>query len=129
MSRTFKHIKQAKYLKSRKKRWETDYTELKYEGYKYIWPDFNTTVGTITRTVYLKKAGVHPKRRRSSAEPSYHYPYYLKSTPMWWIHLFMNRPQRRKCRIWEREAIKYTISKLEELDKPSVSRKPHLYYW
>ena len=51
------------------------------------------------------------------------------STPSWWTHTFMNKPQRRKGALWEREVVKTQVTNLEEVDNPSVSRKPHIYYW
>jgi hypothetical protein len=51
------------------------------------------------------------------------------STPSEWTRLMMNRPQRRQGNLWEREAAKTDISSLGDLDKPNVSRKPHVYYW
>jgi hypothetical protein len=51
------------------------------------------------------------------------------STPAWWTRLTMNRPQRRRCKLWERDALKSTLDSLDDLDKPIISRKPHIYYW
>jgi hypothetical protein len=51
------------------------------------------------------------------------------STPAWWTRLMMNRPQRRECKLWERDALKSSPDSLDDLDKPSISRKPHIYYW
>ena len=51
------------------------------------------------------------------------------STPSWWTRLTMNRPQRRRCKLWERDALKSTLDSLDDLDKPIISRKPHIYYW
>ena len=51
------------------------------------------------------------------------------NTPGWWTRLTMNRPQRRKCKLWERDALKSSLDSLDDLDKPIISRKPHIYYW
>ena len=51
------------------------------------------------------------------------------STPAWWTRLMMNRPQRRECKLWERDALKSSLDSLDDLDKPIISRKPHIYYW
>lgn len=51
------------------------------------------------------------------------------STPSEWTRIMMNKPQRREGSLWEREVVKCQVSDLEEVDKPSVSRKPHIYYW
>lgn len=53
--------------------------------------------------------------------------HWLQSTPSWWTRLMMNRPQRRKGRLWEASA-KFTTG-LEEEDPPMVSKKPHKYFW
>jgi hypothetical protein len=51
------------------------------------------------------------------------------NTPGWWTRLVMNRPQRRRCKLWERDALKTSPDSLDDLDKPIISRKPHIYYW
>ena len=51
------------------------------------------------------------------------------STPSWWTRLLMTKPQRREGTLWEREVVKTQLTELEEVDKPSVSRKPHIYYF
>ena len=51
------------------------------------------------------------------------------NTPGWWTRLVMNRPQRRKCKLWERDALKSSLDSLDDLDKPIISRKPHIYFW
>lgn len=51
------------------------------------------------------------------------------STPSWWTRLVMNRPQRRAGRIWEHTAAHTAKEELDVLDTPSVSHKPHQYYW
>lgn len=49
------------------------------------------------------------------------------NTPSWWVRLMMTRPQRKAGKTWERKAA--TALDIEELDTPSVSRKPHYYFW
>ena len=51
------------------------------------------------------------------------------TTPMWWIREMMNQPQRAKGRQWEKSVLKVDINDLDIIDYPSVSRKPHIYYW
>ena len=51
------------------------------------------------------------------------------NTPGWWTRLVMNRPQRRRCKLWERDALKSSLDSLDDLDKPIISRKPHIYFW
>jgi hypothetical protein len=64
------------------------------------------------------------KPKKSRSEDIWHW---LSGTPSWWINLFMIRPQRVKGRLWEQKA--KLATDLEEIDKPSVSKKPHKYYW
>jgi len=49
------------------------------------------------------------------------------STPSWWTRLMMNRPQRAAGRLWEKKVVHE--ADLENVDKPSVSKKPHQYFW
>ena len=51
------------------------------------------------------------------------------TTPMWYIREFMNQPQRAKGRQWEKTVLKVDINDLDIIDYPSVSKKPHWYYW
>lgn len=52
-----------------------------------------------------------------------------RGTPSWWTKMCMIKPQRREGSLWERKVVKTQVTELEEVDKPSVSRKPHIYYW
>lgn len=55
---------------------------------------------------------------------------WLRYTPSWWTNVFMTRPLRREAKLWEREVQKIdSLEELEEIDKPNVSKKPHVYYW
>lgn len=58
---------------------------------------------------------------------SYRGPNWVQSTPSWWTHVHMNRPQRhenrRLCRLIV--AGDHTDSTVW----PVGSRKPHRYYW
>jgi len=54
---------------------------------------------------------------------------WYSATPSWWTRLMMNRPQRAEAHKWEQNAKHTPIDQLEELDTPSVSRKPHVYFW
>lgn len=49
------------------------------------------------------------------------------STPSWWTRLMMNRPQRRKGKLWE-AGVKFEAV-TEETDPPGASKKPHKYFW
>ena len=50
-------------------------------------------------------------------------------TPMWWIREHMTQPQRTHGKEWERQIVKFAREDLVDAELPSVSRKPHLYYW
>lgn len=41
----------------------------------------------------------------------------------------MNRPQRRKAALWQRDIEKSAKADLDEADKPLSGHKPHIYYW
>lgn len=43
--------------------------------------------------------------------------------------MFMNRPQRHKGRMWEKDVVKLDADGIEEADAPGVSKKPHKYFW
>ncbi len=125
MSRTYKDIKRYKRRAESKASWETRYDVYEYYGVVYSYPDYNETTKTVLRTKYLKKAGVLTKKRKNDYSKDHWY----RSTPSWWTHLFMTRPQRRKGRVWECEVVKSQVIALEEADPPSVGKKPHIYYW
>ena len=108
MSRTYKHIKRVKLKKFYAERWDTLYEPQELGMYWHR----------------LKKPGVLPKlSKRLDTEDHW------MSTPSWWTRLCMLKPQRRAGSLWEREVVKCQVADLEEVDKPSVSRKPHIYYW
>ena len=73
---------------------------------------------------YINLPTTKPKKRKE-VDTEWHW----MGTPSWWTSLFMNRPQRRRCKLWQRDALKTCLDSLEDLDKPSISRKPHIYYW
>lgn len=72
----------------------------------------------------LKVAGVLTKKRKE-CDFEWHW---LQSTPSWWTRCMMNRPQRRRSRVWEHEVVKYHIYD-DTLEPPLLGRKPHLYYY
>ena len=102
MSRTYKH----KRLITLREYWNKDREPI--EGTFY----------------YIDLPTTKPKKRKE-LDTEYHW----MSTPSWWTRLTMNRPQRRKCKLWERDALKTCLDSLDDLDKPIISRKPHIYYW
>ena len=71
----------------------------------------------------LEKAGVLTKKKRHYQE------YHGMPTPMWWIREHMTQPQRTHGKEWERQIIKFVREDLVDAELPSVSRKPHHYYW
>lgn len=80
---------------------------------------------TVTRYWYKQLPGVKTKKKKS-VDCEWHW---LGSTPSRWTRMTMNRPQRRQNHLWEHTATHTPIDELEELDKPNVSRKPHIYYY
>lgn len=108
MSRTYKHIKQSKLKKFYEERWDTLYE----------------TVETTTFWRRLQRPGVLPKRRKELDVEDH-----WMSTPSWWTHLCMLKPQRRQGSLWEREVVKTPIEELDGVDLPNVSNKPHIYYY
>lgn len=109
MSRTYKD----KPSKFKYEPWDKDRYLLKtnvgdyFHHYNYLW----------TKTTKTKK--------RKEQDTEWHW----MGTPSDWTRLMMNKPQRRAGTLWEREVVKCQVADLEEVDKPSVSRKPHIYYW
>jgi TATA-binding protein-associated factor Taf7 len=88
-----------------------DYTFKDSEGYEVTW--FR----------YLDLPGVHTKKKRSYRERHW------MTTPMWWVRLMMNQPQRVATKQWEKKVVKVRVEDIIDLDTPSVSRRPHWYYW
>lgn len=84
---------------------------------------YEETKDTYTHIIYLQKPGVKLKKKRNYVEWNW------MTTPMWWIREFMTRPQRAKGRQWEHKVKQLSSEELEDVDKPSVGRKPHVYYW
>lgn len=74
-----------------------------------------------TRIKYTKRAGVHTKKPKHIDTEDH-----WQSTPSWWTRLVMNKPQRRKGRVWERCVL---LEDFDLVDPPGVSKKPHQYYW
>ena len=94
--------------------------------YEYIDGQWANTgkVETVTGYYYLTEAGVKTKKPRSHNERHW------MPTPMWWIREFMTQPQRTRGKEWERRVVKCDgVDSIIDLDQPTVSRKPHLYFW
>jgi len=43
--------------------------------------------------------------------------------------MMMQKPQRRKASMWQRDAEKSSKADLDNLDKPPHGKKPHWYFW
>ena len=54
-------------------------------------------------------------------------PIFPMATPSWFTRLEMNRPQRREEHIWEREVL--IADDLEEIDAPTIGKRPLKYYY
>ena len=124
MSRTYKdrHWK----LRFPESRWDFGTQQIAYEATRRIYNvetgHYEDTDETCTWYYYVPIAGIKTKKKRKHNN-EWHW---LGATPSWWTNLMMNRPQRRKGRMWER---KVHFEDLEETDPPGVSKKPHQYYW
>ena len=81
-------------------------------------------VGNRKYIDYLEYPGVLTKKKKH-LDTEHHW----MSTPMWWVREFMNQPQRTRGKQWERKIVKCPVKELIDEELPSVSRKPHLYYW
>lgn len=88
-----------------------EYTVTNSEGDEFIWYS------------YLDVAGAHTKKKRSYKERHW------MTTPMWWVRLMMNQPQRVATKQWEKQVVRAKVEDIIDLDTPSVSRRPHCYYW
>ena len=104
MSRTYKDNKRVRHWNDY---WMQDKVPCEYYGYR------------LTKTT-------KPKLRKE-VDTEDHW----MSTPSWWTHLIMIRPQRRAGRVWESAFVNTDIDMwaLQEVDAPGVSKRPHQYYW
>ena len=76
---------------------------------------------------YLYLKTTKPKKRKKQDTENH-----WMSTPGWWVNMFMNKPQRRATKLWEQNFSNKDIPTEDDIDyydTPSVSRKPHIYYW
>lgn len=138
MSRTYKdqplHIRfEDRYNWKDKANWHKFEYEVKMIGYrtgtywyedrKKIFVPFDKPI-PYEYTVWLKKPGVKRKKKKND-DTVYHW----MSTPGWWIRVRMDRPQRRKSHLWEKQVVQAKVEDLEDEDPPIIGRKPHVYYW
>jgi len=61
----------------------------------------------IERSFSVEKPGVFTKKKRKDYSSEYQW---VGETPGWWVRTLVNRPLRRKGRMWEREVQKADIS-------------------
>jgi hypothetical protein len=127
MSRTYKHVKREHTHPEQV--WDYGRECLPYQTKALEWV-YNEETGRyesretkrlVTRYYYVDKPGVFTKKRKE-VDTEWHW----MSTPSWWTRLTMNKPQRRKGRVWERKVL---FQELEEVDPPGVGHKPHQYYY
>jgi hypothetical protein len=106
MSRTYKD----KPSKFKYEPWDKDRISFSYieDGYFY----YGSMYGKTTKT-----------KKRKEVDTEWHW---MGSGPSWFKRMFMNVPQRRAGRIWERKVL---FEDIEETDAPGVSHKPHIYWW
>ena len=126
MSRTYKD-RPAKVRFPKNFPFFDDYEVVEYQAKQKIRSlnaegEYVTGTRTITKRIHLKKAGVHTKKRKTD-DSEWHW----MGTPSWWTRLYMNRPQRRKGRVWERKVL--FVTDLEIADPPLAGRKPHIFFW
>ena len=104
MSRTYKD----KPSKLKRELYDQDFILVENYGY------YKYRLGKTTKT-----------KKRKEVDTEDHW----MTTPSAWTRLMMNKPQRREGTLWEREVVKSQTTDLEGVDKPNVSRKPHIYYF
>ena len=75
--------------------------------------------------VYPYWVEIEKRKKSRNVDTEWHW----MSTPNWWIRCMMTRPQRRAGVVWEHIATQTPIEEIDLLDTPSVSRKPHQYFW
>lgn len=100
--------------------------EEKYEiiPYSAFYVDRQGVEHEYVGKVWLKRPGILPKKKKHD-DSEYHW----MQTPGWFICEFMNRPQRKASKRWERQVVKLRREELEDADAPNIGKKPHIYYW
>lgn len=100
----------------------------------------------LTNNLYGIFATTTKPKKKKNHDTEWHW----MSTPSYWTRIMMNRPQRRQGKVWEIDVSKIqcktemvqtypyigTVPLLSQetedaynKETPSVSRKPHVYYW
>ena len=125
MSRTYKDKHWKLRFPESYTNFDAFYDRIPYETSRYRFCSelgkYVKTGVTYTAYTFLERAGVKTKKRKSF-DNKWHW---TGATPSWWARITMNRPQRRKGRVWERTVL---FQDVDEADPPGVSRKPHVYY-
>lgn len=120
MSRTYKDRPYRVKFPEEKRDFYYEYKPYIAEGINRYWPRGEYYCGlrwfSVKRPYILKK-----KARHVDSENHW------MSTPGWWTHFYMDRPQRQASNQYMKQ-ITLDVD-LEELDPPMIGRKPHVYYW
>jgi hypothetical protein len=90
----------------------------------YYSMDGKTETTCIRYHKFLVAGAKTKKRRRSNT--SWHW---YAQTPGSWVKEFMNQPQRNRGNQWCRKLMGVNQCVLADQLEPTVSRKPHIYYW
>lgn len=77
---------------------------------------------SVFRSYFTYRKTTKPKKRKTLNTKWL----WFQRTPSWFTRITMNRPQRRKGKLWERAVL---FQDIEETDPPGVGRKPHNYYY
>lgn len=97
---------------------------IRFSDYSYAWHRTLRFLDGYDNPIWMQAPKGTHKKKKKKVNTEWEW---LKSTPSWWTRLTMNKPQRRKCRLWEAK-VKYMVD-LEETDCPFFKNKPHNYYW
>ena len=98
--------------------WDKDRVMVRCEAICYDW--LTKEPRTYIATRYLEGKTTKTKKRRE-VDTEDHW----MTTPMWWIHMWHTRPERRKAKM----LLTSLPADLEEVDVPDTGHKPHHYFW
>lgn len=79
--------------------------------------------GTGTKWSYRIHLPTTKTKKRKEVDTEDHW----MSTPSWWTHLCMIKPERRLAHMLEKKALR--VENIEEMDFPDLGKKPHIYFW
>lgn len=120
MSRSYKDVPSQYRFPENDWRYGTE--EIKYEAVGTYWgtEEKYNRIGT-----WYKDIPGFKTKKKKHADTEWRW----MGTPMWWIRIWMNRPQRARGKAWEKKVMKVEIENIIDVDIPGVGRKPHIYYW